>query len=404
MNYVLILGGGNDQIPAIRECQILGFKTIVVDINKSCPGKSIADIFISESNRNANGIIKSLKKMQIAQEISTIIVMGSDVPHVAAKIAKALDIAYFLDEHSAEIATNKIEMKKFLIEQKIITPTFKVFDSEDKFFQSLRLQDSHIVIKPESNSGSRGVWSLSRELKTETIKACISDAFIHSQNNKVLMEKRVFGDQLSVEAIFDQEEISIGGFALRNYEMNECFFPKIIENGGIQPYSPHFDRLEEVKNIVRKIKNGLKLKYGTIKLDLVICADSNEIQVIEFALRLSGGNFSSHIIGMSIGVNFLRNAIKCLSRMTTEPLDVKNFKKIYANRYFFRVGAIEEIKLPVGLGLVENAMLKDVGSFISEINTHGDRAGYFIVCGDSVDEVNQKVNATYLNEPRYKRC
>ena len=67
----------------------------------------------------------------------------------------------------------------------------------------------------------------------------------------------------------------------------------------------HKLQLEKYLEIISK---ELNIKNGVIKGDIVIHND--ELYIIEFALRLSGGNFSTIEIPESTGVDFLKIAIK----------------------------------------------------------------------------------------------
>ena len=51
MKYIIVLGGGNDQVPLIKQISNAGLKSVVVDYDIKCPGKKICDVFIHKSNR-----------------------------------------------------------------------------------------------------------------------------------------------------------------------------------------------------------------------------------------------------------------------------------------------------------------------------------------------------------------
>ena len=130
-----------------------------------------------------------------------------------------------------------------------------------------------------------------KTLSDNTIFQIYNDCLRFCDGQPPLLETYIEGQQLSVEALIVKAEPQIYGYALRNYEMNTAFAPQIIENGGIQPYPGAFDRVKEVKSIIRKICIPLGIEDGVIKLDLVIDEESKCVNVIEFALRLSGETF-----------------------------------------------------------------------------------------------------------------
>ena len=401
--YVLVLGGGNDQKPLIETIAKTNFKSIVVDYNPDCEGKKIADVFLNISNRNAAKIVEKLNNLKIAQKVVSVFVMGTDIPHIAVSICKQIGIDYWLDENSAQVATNKHLMKKFLNEFNIPTPKQFTADSITELVNILSDNSGAMVLKPQDCAGSRGVFLIKgNKINPNKINKLFKETLSFNDGKSVLVEEYIHGEQLSVEALVVDTKINIFGFALRNYEMNEVFAPQIIENGGIQPYPPLFSKLQEVEKIIQKIFQKLSLSRGVIKLDLVVNSKTEKVMVIEFALRLSGGNFSSDIIPRSLGQDFLAEYMNMALKKPVNKSNLLQYEKIYANRYFFREGSITENFEALALPVEDIKNLKSIGNVIHKIRTHADRAGYFLTSGSSLAEVNKNIALVYKKYKRYR--
>ena len=81
----------------------------------------------------------------------------------------------------------------------------------------------------------------------------------------------------------------------------------------------------------------------------------------------------------------------------------QNYEKLYANRYLFREGVIGT-DVSIDHNYVEHTeILNKPGGYIDRIRTHGDRAAWFLVSGDNVDEVEGKIDAVYKKYNRYKK-
>ena len=125
MSYVIVLGGGIDQLPSIRLAKKMKLKTIVFDSDKNAISKKHSDFFINISNRKPNAIVKAITDLKINKKsILGIIVAGSDIPHIANEISKKLSIYYPVNSKAAKISVNKLMMKIFLLKNKITTPEY----------------------------------------------------------------------------------------------------------------------------------------------------------------------------------------------------------------------------------------------------------------------------------------
>ena len=305
---------------------------------------------------------------------------------------------------TASVATNKLKMKIFLIENNISTASHQVVSSYDSIMQILSRSNSKKIIKPQEAAGSRGVFLIdSQALLDEEIFKIYHDCLKFCDDKPPILEDYIEGQQLSIEALILNSVPQIYGYALRNYEMNSTFAPQIIENGGLQPYPNAFDKVEEIKIVIKNICLGLGIVKGVIKLDLVIDAITESVYVIEFALRLSGGNFSSDIIPKSLNVNLLQDYLSMVYDKEVQIFNFQNYEKLYANRYLFREGIIGT-DVSIDHNYVEHTeILNKPGGYIDRIRTHGDRAAWFLVSGDNVAEVEGKIDAVYKKYNRYKK-
>ena len=216
MKNIIVLGGGNDQVPLIKQISKIGLKSIVVDYDLNCPGGKLCDIFIHKSNRDYDAIVEELRNIGLETEILTVVVMGTDLPHVAVKIAKELNIDYWMDEAAAEIATNKVAMKSFLLEQNIPSACQIIIDNVGELREFLNV-NKKAVINPQAAAGSRGVFLIdSSNLDRRQISDIYMASKTFSEDLPLIVEQYIEGAQLSVEALMIDGMPQIYGFALRN--------------------------------------------------------------------------------------------------------------------------------------------------------------------------------------------
>lgn len=400
MSYIIILGGGIDQLPTVIESKKIGLKTLVFDKNKKCIAKDYSDYFYNVSARNYKKIIDTLLTSKINLKlIKGIMVAGTDIPQIASRISERLNIYYPINLNAAENSTNKVLMKNNLIDNKILTPKFKVIGKFNEFIKNLK--ENPKVLKPDKGSGSRGVFKVSKKLNKINLKDIFVQSLKISQNKILILEDFIEGDQISTESLIYNNKIYTFGLALRNYIDTKVFLPQFLENGGIQPYPKYLSRLDEINKLLLKIVNANNIKNGVIKADLVIQKKTKKIYVIEYALRLSGGDFSSFIIPKSTGFNFIKNCINIfINKEIKINKNIKNYKFLFANRYLFlKDQKIKKIKYnnKVKKYIIKFEQLIPNGTYIGNITSHAERSAVFIVKSINLKNLQNKIKKVYDN-------
>ena len=227
---VVILGGGNDQVPAIRAAHELGFKTIVFDRDDECAGRQLASNFHNISSRDPDAICSALKSSVYVSSLRGIFVMGTDIPHIAADIAQRVGIDYPIPVAAANLMTDKFLMKNHFIDHEIPAPSHREILSVDQLLGLPDLnceRESAFVLKPRNLSGARGVFLITPEMSKDLIVDCYREAFELSNGATLLLEEFVLGPQISSESLVYDGNVSTPGFALRN--MSSCIdFPQIL--------------------------------------------------------------------------------------------------------------------------------------------------------------------------------
>lgn len=302
---LLVLGGGPDQLPGVLKAKEMGIYTIVLDGNPDAHCKSYADKFHCVSIKHIEQIDTFIKE-KLNKKVDGVIAFGVDIPYIISYVANRLDVNYTIPLESAILSENKFDSKEFMKKHKINIPPYSLISSMEDIKEFTNIHGFPIVLKPVDNSAARGI-SLLYDLNN--INKYYEYALKNSSCKKIMIEKYLDGPQVSTESFVVNGKIYNIGFADRNYKDMDKFLPNIIENGGDLPSifmsDKHKFQLEKYLEIISK---ELNIKNGVIKGDIVIHNDN--LYIIEFALRLSGGNFSTIEIPESTGVDFLKVAIK----------------------------------------------------------------------------------------------
>lgn len=391
---LLVLGGGPDQLPGVLKAKEMGIYTIVLDGNPDAHCKSYADKFHCVSIKHIEQIDTFIKE-KLNKKVDGVIAFGVDIPYIISYVANRLQVNYTIPLESAILSENKFDSKEFMKKHKINIPPYSLISSMEDIKEFTNIHGFPIILKPVDNSAARGI-SLLYDLNN--INKYYEYALKNSSCKKVMIEKYLDGPQVSTESFVVNGKIYNIGFADRNYKDMDKFLPNIIENGGDLPSifmsDKHKFQLEKYLEIISK---ELNIKNGVIKGDIVIYKD--ELYIIEFALRLSGGNFSTIEIPESTGVDFLKIAIKLHLNIKIEENEVIIKKNDFVSlRYKFledlKKGKIKNIKLSTK-DCISSSLFVKLGDEIKSNKTenHANRIASVITKGisrqDAIDKANK---------------
>ena len=338
---LLVLGGGVDQLPGIKKAKEMGCYTITLDGNPNAKGKDISDEFYQVNIKDYTDIENFLKNYRL-KRIDGVIAYGVDIPIIIAKTADFLGVNWTIPVSSAVISEDKYESKIFMQDNNIPIPKFKLVKDLDDIINFASQNGYPIIIKPVDNSASRGITFIN---SFEQIQKAYSYALEYSKNKKVIIEAYLSGNQISSETLIINNKVYHVGFLDRNYDKNGLFYPNIIEDGGDMPsIFMEENHKKEWTNYCETIIKKLNIRNGVIKGDLII--HNGKLMIIEFALRLSGGNFSTICIPNSAHIDIIKYATMLhlnLPINLDELVDEKN-NDFVSMRYKF----LEESDIEVG--------------------------------------------------------
>ena len=381
---ILFIGGGIETLPAIAQAKSIGLYTVVSDMDVNAPGSYYADDFLKCSTYDVSDTLSNVMDFTASgKKIDGVMCVGTDVPLTVASIAKALSIPG-ISTASAELAMDKVAMKKKFREDSVPIPNFKRIKCYDELVKSIVDWGYPIIIKPVDSRGARGVLKLTKDVD----KAW---AWEHSKKNsptnRVMIEKYLDGPQISTESIMINRKCYTAGFSDRNYEFLEKYSPYIIENGGDLPTKYNNQIKAKINEVLERASLSMGIENGVVKGDIVIY--NGEPYVIELAARLSGGYFCTHQIPLSTGVDLVGNAIKLCLGEDININDLKpKYEKFICQRFFFPnpgtlnyINGLEQLEKDTTIEYYK-IYLKP-GQKVEEPVSHPSRAGMVIASGDS---------------------
>ncbi|MFC2075735.1 ATP-grasp domain-containing protein [candidate division KSB1 bacterium] len=328
---ILIVGGGVEAVPGIVLAEEMGLHVVVSDMNPEAPGFSRADDRLLASTYDVDATLsEAIRFHNNVRPLDAVMCMASDVPLTVAVIAEKLGLPG-IPVDSARLVTDKLAMKRRFVEAGVPVPWFSPVESFDHLREIAGEQGYPLVLKPVDSRGSKGVLQLRDGLN---LKEGYELSLSYSPTDHLMVERFLSGQQISTESIVQDGILYTPGFADRNYEYIDRYFPYFIENGGELPSAQPRRIKSMVKTILRRAAAGLGIDTGVVKGDIVI--HEGKPHIIEVAGRLSGGYLCTHDIPFNNGINIVEGVIRISlgERVAPEAFKPK-FNRILAKRWVF---------------------------------------------------------------------
>jgi len=337
---LLIVSGGIEAVAAVLRAKEMGLNVVVSDRDPDAPGFAHADsCLIADVYGPDETAAAAQRYSRKIRKIDGVLCVAADAPLTVAAVSERLGLPG-ISRASAELASDKLAMKRRFAEAGIPIPWFSEVQTPQALQRIAIERGRDLVIKPADSRGSRGVQRIAR---VEDLTKAFLFARSHSPSERVMVEQYLDGPQVSTESIIVNGCCHTPGFSDRNYEYLERYAPFFIENGGDLPSLLPPEVQAKVTEVVARAAAALGIANGTVKGDIVV--HDGEPHVIELAARLSGGFFCTREIPLSTGVDFVGQAIKLALGEAIDPanLEPKHHTPVIQRYAFPRPGRVVSV-------------------------------------------------------------
>lgn len=393
---LLLLGGGYEQLNALRVAKELGAYVIVFDGQARAACMFEADEFYEIDIKNEQELITAAKKAKA----EALFVHAAELAVEGAKVAAALGVPG-ISEDVAEAGTDKAIRSSLLREIGVSIPDFQSLGRMDDWENWRKAAGDltfPIIAKPTRLAGAKGVELI---YDFPTLERYFQRKGELAQQDFVI-EEYVEGLQLSTEAVVVGGKVQCLSIALRHYDTTKSLLPYQIEDGHSMPWEGQKKYEKDIQTVTLMAAKAIGLQDGVLKGDLVLKEDGSFV-VLEMAVRTSGGRFCDTVVPLSSGLNILYPLLKLSLGVAIEESDFRAGLTIGVSQRF--------VLVPEGTRLKKNKCIERIllqrdviGSWFREdlhsleqapaIKSHRDRLGYVICTGDdrlSADEKAQEV-------------
>lgn len=377
MKTVMVIAGGNWQVPLIKKLKEEGYIVVVSNLYSDSIGFKYADYAevadVRDKKRNLEIALK-YKADVIVTDQSDIAV--PTVAYVSEKMACPT-----IGLEKAELFTNKYMMREFCKKNGFVYPDYKKVTSIEEALEVYKFWDKTAIIKPLDSQSSRGVFVINKSQD-------IIDNFEETQSfsgdkESVLIEQYVYGTEFTVDGIVcNGKHYTLAISEKEHYDYNESIASSLFFSYNNERYD--YDKLRCINNkLIEKAGLPFGLTHAEYKYS------NGDFYLIEVAARGGGTRISSDIVPAVSGIDNYKIWIDdilgknniSVDKTTIEAnrekcailkfLDIKETgKKIAAIR------GIDEIKKMKGV--IDFQIEFKVGDIIHNAKDDRSRVGFYI--------------------------
>lgn len=303
MKKILLLGGSEQQIIAIKVAKKMGYYTIVCDYLSDNPGQYIADKFFLVSTTDKRAVLDIAR----TERIDGILAYASDpAAPTAAYVAQQLELPGNPYE-SVEILCNKDKFRDFLSKNGFFTPKACGYSSCEKALDDLKenLFKFPVIVKPVDSSGSKGVAKVD---KLDDARKTILNAISFSRRKRFIIEEfvekkgyQIAGDGLSIDG-----ELVFRYFGNDHFD-SRCENP-FVPIAASFPYNMPIEVHNKIHDEIQRLLKLLNMRTCTYNFDIRIDDDEN-VYLMEIAPR-DGGNYIPDVIKYATGMDLIECSVK----------------------------------------------------------------------------------------------
>ena len=275
---LLILGGNPASCGIVKAAKAFGVYTIVTDWNdlEKSPAKSVADSFWNISLMDYDALLERIKE----EGINGIITGYTDsylLPY--QHICELSGLPCYASKEVFETTMDKAKFKKLCRDNGIsVIPEYQM----ESFDPSVISAKNKFIIKPVDNSGSRGVILCERP---EDYLKCLDYSLSFSKQKRVLIEKYMELDSISISYTFQDGEVSIS--TTDDRYVHKSASGSSVTRLSIYPSKYTETYIELMDDKVRSMYKNLGVRNGVVAIQFF--TDGTEFYAMEMGHRLTGG-------------------------------------------------------------------------------------------------------------------
>lgn len=378
MTTIMILGAGVYQVPAIVKAKEMQLRVVALSYFPEDPGLALADRGYNISTTDKEAVLRIAKE----EHIDGVMTIAS--APTAAYVASKLNLVG-IEYETAKIVSNKYLLRKTLEANGIEGPKFRQVNDVDSVISFLEEVRTPIVIKPLSESGSRGVAKIIEPSEVAgKFQSCLQAM---RNKNGIIAEEYIDGIELGGDCLIRESQLVFCEFTRKS--LNSHYVPI----AHLVPAEIDSSVKSTTKDLLCRAARALQITDGVINFDIKLAR--NGPTIIEIGGR-QGGNCIPSLLESYTGVDLIKENIKFSLGQKNE-IDVRYTENVYAVRILCanksgiikKINSVEDI-IPKE-DIIEKVFDCRVGDKIDILDNGANRLGHVIFKSKTTEQAKRNI-------------
>lgn len=372
---LLIAGGGYADIPLILAAKQLGFSVITTGNRPDELGHQYSDEYVQEDFSDPEAVLSLSRKL----EIDAICACCNDFSAISASyVAEKMGLPGHDPFAITKLLHHKDSYRKFAIDNKILSPYAKGFDSIESALNEIKNFTFPVIVKPVDLTGGKGITKITDF--NEAAEA-INKAFSISREKKIVIEEFVVGTRHGFSTFLRN------GKVVFFFSDNEHYYKNQYMVSGASTPSIANANIEQILcSESEKIASLLSLKDGVFHIQYIL--RENEPVIIEICRR-SPGDLYIKFVEIATGVDYPSWIVKASTGSNISQLEQVRPKGFYTRHCVMadKAGTVNNIIFDKAIknNVIDKFMWWTKGDIVEDIMT--SKFGIVFLQFKSMDEM-----------------
>ncbi len=386
---IMMLGGGTNQLCAIKRILERGDEVIVSDYLENSPGKALASKTALADTFSYEDTLAQAK----IHEPHAVLTVGTDQPVLtAASVCESLKLPTAVSSETALHVTNKKYMKEIFVENKIPSVEYRLLGAD---FKAEDAEDFHYpaVLKPVDSQGQRGIFKV---YSSQEVFTRLAETLKYSKSKEALLERYYENQEVTVSGWVQEGKTYILTMTDRVTFSDESKLGVCVSHEHPSVHTPKYG--STAKDLTQRIVKAFNIENGPIYFQFLVGKEG--MLVNEIACRI-GGAYEDQFIPRITGFDILDAQLDyALGRpVSVDVLKTYDFMCneacVSVQLFFAKPGVVEHVtekeKMTALEGISDFRCHYQKNDIVPETENASARAGFGLIYGEHERQIRQRI-------------